>query len=154
MKKKAYVFLYAFIFSIILISDRLTKSLAISNKFSNYKVFNFLSFDLTFNRGVSWGFLNSPSPSVFGFVSLMVISLTIVLVFYAREKWKTNVSILGEVLAIAGSFSNILDRVFYSGVADFIVFHFGKFYWPAFNIADSCIVAGIFLIIADSWVEK
>ena len=57
-------------------------------------------------------------------------------------------SITGFLLILSGALSNVLDRVVYHGVIDFIVVHYGNWYWPTFNIADVAIEFGaVWLII-------
>lgn len=56
-----------------------------------------------------------------------------------RSEWKTA---LPYALVIGGAIGNVIDRLLYGHVVDFIQWHVGDLYWPAFNIADSAIVAG------------
>jgi signal peptidase II len=58
------------------------------------------------------------------------------------------------VLIITGAFSNLLDRLFYGGVIDFIVVWFGDWSWPAFNIADAAILLGIAFVFKDNFLNK
>ena len=60
--------------------------------------------------------------------------------------YKRGESILGHVCVIAGSVANIVDRIVYHGVIDFIVVSFRHYSWPVFNIADMAIVAGVVII--------
>ena len=57
---------------------------------------------------------------------------------------------MGFLLIIVGAISNIVDRSIDSYVLDFIYFHYGDFYWPAFNFADMYISIGVFFIIYQS----
>ncbi|HDD43838.1 MAG TPA: signal peptidase II, partial [Candidatus Desulfofervidus auxilii] len=49
---------------------------------------------------------------------------------------------------------NLIDRLFYGNVIDFIDFHIGKYHWPAFNIADSVISIGVFLLFLCFYRER
>ena len=55
----------------------------------------------------------------------------------------------GLALIAGGAAGNLLDRVIHGGVTDFVELHAGSFVWPAFNVADSAITVGAFLIIAE-----
>ena len=52
-------------------------------------------------------------------------------------------------LILGGAIGNLIDRILYHEVIDFIDFFVGRFHWPAFNIADSCITVGVILMFAD-----
>jgi signal peptidase II len=57
---------------------------------------------------------------------------------------------IASALIAGGAFGNIADRLRFGAVADFIDFHIFDRHWPAFNLADSCVVAGALLLIADA----
>ena len=105
-----------------------------------------ISFDLVFNRGVSWGLF--ASDGIFGFilVGLLIAAITATLAYYTYVRWHTGFSVWAEMLILAGSVGNLIDRVLYHGVIDFIRFSWGNFAWPIFNIADCCIVLGVLFI--------
>jgi len=151
MRNYFSLILYSVLFLIVFISDRVTKFFVVSKSLYNCDVNSFLTFDLTFNRGVSWGMFDSQSTLVFLTVSSVVVLVTIGFAIFAFMRWKDGYLIIGEVLAIAGSTSNIFDRVLYGGVVDFIVVNFGGYSWPVFNIADFCIVLGVFLVSFAIW---
>jgi signal peptidase II len=137
---------YILIAFIIIVADRLTKSWALH--LSGEKIINqFLSFSLTFNRGINWGFFNSSNPSVFIFINSAIALVILALAYYTFFCWKLKQPIIGHILILAGAVSNYYDRMFYGGVIDFIVFSWGNWSWPAFNIADSAICVGIGLFI-------
>lgn len=56
----------------------------------------------------------------------------------------------GLALVLSGALGNLLDRLQYGYVVDFILFYYGQWSWPAFNVADSAITVGVVLIIYDS----
>ena len=60
---------------------------------------------------------------------------------------KRGINVLGEVMVIAGSSSNIIDRMVRGGVVDFIEFSYKNWAWPTFNIADAAIVVGVFFML-------
>ena len=139
---------YLFLGTLIFIVDRITKMAAlVCCKEGSYKVNQFLSFDLLFNRGISWGMFHSSSDLVFLSVSLVTAIITAALCWYAYYNYRQGASIVAEVCIIAGSFSNLVDRVVYNGVIDFIVLSYGDLSWPVFNIADAVIVLGVGILV-------
>ena len=63
-------------------------------------------------------------------------------------------SIVGEVMVVAGAVSNLIDRVLHHAVVDFIELSYKGWSWPVFNIADCCIVIGVFLLIFKAYQSK
>jgi signal peptidase II len=63
------------------------------------------------------------------------------------ERWALS-------LIIGGALGNIRDRVLYGAVFDFLDFYVGSYHWPAFNLADSCIVVGVLLLLYTQLVLK
>lgn len=143
--KKLSFFLGLF-FAIIFL-DRITKSLALNNYFSKINS-KFLSFELMINRGISWGMFHSEDNKIFLLVSLIVLSIIILFFSHIKTKLFKQELVFAEILILAGAISNFIDRVFYSGVIDFIIFPFNLF---VFNIADLSITIGVFLLLIELW---
>jgi len=112
------------------------------------------------NPGAAFGFLaevNSPwKPFFFWVVSAVAI---IVLVYYyvntPSNDFKTRLAL---TLIFGGAFGNMIDRFRWGEVVDFIDAYLGKYHWPAFNVADSCICIGmgvlVYSILIDAKNEK
>jgi signal peptidase II len=145
MKKLySYIFLAVGIFII----DRVTKLAALAWCTESARTINsYLSFEVVFNRGISWGMLHSSSDALFVIVSVIIAIITALLCGYAYHSYMRGNSIAAEVCIIAGSCCNLIDRVIYGGVIDFIVLSYGDLSWPVFNIADAVIVLGIGLFL-------
>ncbi len=152
----AMVMIPAFLLSSIVffVLDRLTKYYVVNTYPQRWVINQFISIQPTLNRGISWGILHSTSNWVFVIVSFLIVLITIVLVFYTYFRWQQGFWIGGECLVLAGSFSNIIDRVIYQGVIDFIVLSINTWSWPVFNIADVVIVVGIGIMIIQELKEK
>ena len=117
-------------------------------KVTGEKIINqFLSFELSFNRGINWGFFNSMNPAIFAIINILIAAVIIGLAYYTYYCWKLKQPIIGQVLMLAGALSNYYDRMFHGGVIDFIILSWGNWSWPAFNIADSAICLGVGLIL-------
>jgi signal peptidase II len=142
-----------FVLILLIIADRLTKSWALG--LTNEKIVNqFLSFGLTFNRGINWGLLNSASPFRFFLINGAIACVIIALAIFAWQAWKRHEPVFGYLLILAGALSNYCDRIIYGGVIDFIVLSAGIWSWPAFNIADAAILAGIGLVVLGNYKFK
>lgn len=114
-------------------------------------VTSFLNFVLTYNKGVTFGLLNSGHPYMpYVFVATSVIILLLLLNWLIH----TDSMIVGTGLGLVmgGAIGNIIDRVNYGGVVDFIDFHIYGYHWYAFNIADSAIVTGVGLLLLENLV--
>ena len=148
--------LYSLVIATILIADRITKVMALDSLSDGpvtvLPVFNLV---LVWNRGVSFGLFTQDSTTgpyiLSGLSFLIVLALFIWLI-------KTDFKPLGIALSavIAGAIGNIIDRLVYGAVIDFLDFHVAGYHWPAFNIADSAIVLGIVFIAVDGlfWEPK
>lgn len=128
----------------IFIIDRITKIAALNCCFDIPRhITSFLSFEVTLNRGISWGMLHSTNDIVFIIVSLVITMITALFGWFAYYNYKQGKNIIAEVSIIAASLSNLVDRAVYGGVIDFILLSYGSLYWPVFNIADVMIVLGV-----------
>lgn len=141
-KQKEYLG-YIVLFSWSFFVDRLTKYLVVNYLTSNYQITSFFSFDFVMNRGVAWGFFHSEAHGPFVLLSIMILGVVMLLASFAYRRLYEEDLIIGEVLVISGALSNIIDRIIYRGVVDFIVFSWRDFVFPAFNVADICIVLGV-----------
>ena len=151
--KKRMIVPYLILGFLICIFDRFSKYYVLSNCTSRCVINRFLSFEVIFNRGISWGLFHSASDIVFILVTITIALITVFLAGYAYVRFQYGLTVFGEVLVFAGSFSNLIDRAVYNGVLDFIVLSYNGLYWPVFNIADSVIVFGIGIMIIQGVLE-
>ena len=153
MKTQRLLLIYTLMAGTLLFFDRITKFAALTCFTTQCTVNPYLSFELLMNRGISWSLLHAQNNWVFVLVSLAIVCITILLAIYSFVRWKEKKLIIGEVWILAGSLSNIIDRVMYQGVIDFIELSYNGFVWPAFNIADVCIVVGVGMMILEHYGE-
>lgn len=138
--------LYYLLALLIFIADRITKQIALS--YAKPCVINdYLSFELMFNRGVSWSMFHSDNNLIFWLVTLVVSGIALSLTYYAYTRYYIGHVIVGELLILAGASSNIIDRCMYQGVIDFVVLTFGCWTFPVFNIADVAIIIGVIFML-------
>jgi signal peptidase II len=144
--KRSSIVTYGCIALIVLVIDQLTKYFALTHWSNSYFINPYLYFQLTINRGISWGLFNSTNMVIFVAITILIILTTAILAYYAYNRFRESYGIIPEVLVLAGSLSNIIDRLCHGGVIDFIVVHIGLWQWPVFNIADGAIVLGVILM--------
>ena len=111
----------------------------------------FPSFNLVmgWNRGISFGMFDSNSPvSQWILIALALLVVSILLVWLKRAETLTISISLGMI--IVGALGNVIDRIHYGAVADFLDFYVGDFHWPAFNLADTGITLGAIVLVLDS----
>ena len=111
----------------------------------------FPSFNLVmgWNRGISFGMFDSNSPaSQWILIALALLVVSILLVWLKRAETLTISISLGMI--IGGALGNVIDRIHYGAVADFLDFYVGDFHWPAFNLADTGITLGAIVLVLDS----
>lgn len=109
------------------------------------EVLPFFNMTMVWNQGVSFGLFQSGDP-----LPLIIMACVISLIFgvwLARTDTWLQAIPLGMI--IGGALGNVVDRLRFGAVADFLDFHIAGWHYPAFNIADSCITLGIAFLIFD-----
>ncbi len=136
----------------VLIVDGLTKWWIVSNVMQPPRVIevtSFLNLVMGWNFGISFGFLNS-TPGL----SEWLLPMVVVVITAALGVWLYRTDRLRPALAlgliIGGALGNLVDRLRFGAVADFLDFHAFGVHWPAFNAADSAITVGAVVLILDS----
>ena len=133
--------------------DQLTKALVLSFfgepgcAIRRVVVSWFLDLVLTCNKGVSFGLFNRAGVNSLIF-SLADAAIVVVLTFWL-SRVRTNFLAVAIGLIIGGAIGNVVDRVRFGAVIDFLYFHIGSWYWPAFNLADSAICLGVMAMLLD-----
>lgn len=113
--------------------------------FFRTEVTSFFNFTMVWNKGVSFGMFSSTHSYMPYALMVMAVALTsffVVWLIRATSLWAA----IPLAMIISGALSNVWDRARFGAVADFLDFHIGDLHWPAFNIADSCIVVGVALL--------
>ena len=149
MKRKYWV-LFIFLFGVLLL-DQLTKSMIVQKLFLYEKVEvirGFFNIIHVRNTGGAFGIFGGEKGGLgsvlFVVVSLLAIGAIVYLFVKAREDEKGLA--FSFTLILSGALGNLIDRIRYGEVIDFLDFHLSTFHWPAFNVADSAICIGIGLL--------
>jgi signal peptidase II len=135
--------------AVVVVVDQLTKIwiLGTIDVGTGVAVTAFFNIILTFNTGISFSLLQSPTWGrwVFSILALAVVVGLAIWLQRAQTRWLAIA--LGGV--IGGAVGNTVDRIVHGGVVDFLDFHVAGYHWPAFNAADSAIVVGVVMILVE-----
>ena len=119
------------------------------SEFAERILLPFANLVMVWNRGVSFGlFAGTGGQNPYILVGVAGAITAALLVWLARTHDRLLQSAL--VLIIAGAVANVHDRLRFGAVADFVDLHVAGYHWPAFNLADSCIVIGAVLLAVDA----
>ncbi len=140
----------------VAVCDQLTKMWVVNNVLSPpsfYPVTDFMNFALVWNHGVTFGLLNRFDHHLMPY--LLVLVAFLVLGLLGRWLWHTHslVVALGLGAIIGGAFGNVIDRIRFGAVVDFIDVYYKNYHWYTFNLADAAIVCGVSLLMLDSLVR-
>ena len=136
-----------FLFLTLVILDQITKALVINffNLYDSVALLPMINLTFVVNYGFAFGLLNNPSLNQI-LVSLVILAI-IIYFLYLLIKTQDKIFQLTLTLILAGALGNFVDRIFRGFVIDFIDIYIGKYHWPAFNIADSCITVGFVVLM-------
>ena len=138
---------------LVLIVDIITKQLIVNFMIEHQSISiikNFFSITYAKNTGVAFSFLEGKVP--------LIIMMTSIIIFIILKYIKsTNPSKIERIcygLVLGGAIGNLLDRIIYGYVIDFLDFNIFGYSYPIFNLADTFIVIGIFILIIFSLIES
>lgn len=113
------------------------------------KLLPFFDLILVWNRGVSFGFLGEMGRIGPWFLSGLAMAIVVGLTIWL-SRLSERFSAISIGLIIGGALGNVIDRVRFGAVVDFLDFHVAGYHWPAFNLADSAITVGVAFLLIDS----
>lgn len=110
-----------------------------------------LNLTLSYNTGAAFSFLHEHSGwQRWLFAGLALVVSVVLVVWLGRLGRSFRWQGLGIALILGGAVGNLIDRLAYGHVIDFIDVYYGSWHWPAFNLADSGITVGAAILIAES----
>ncbi len=103
------------------------------------------------NPGVAFGLFarSSAQYKTQFFIAVSVVAIGAILVMYHQMPNYKKTAHISLILIFSGAIGNLIDRVIYKEVIDFLDFYINDTHWPAFNVADSCITLGVIYMIYD-----
>lgn len=108
------------------------------------------------NRGAAFGFLNRADISWQRgfFIAVTIVALTVIYYLISSADKKEKLQITSLALLLGGAVGNLIDRIFYGKVTDFLDFYIGNYHWPAFNVADIALTVGAITMIASMYWKR
>ena len=136
---------------VVVLLDQLTK-IAVERAFEPGDVrplTGFFNMILTYNKGAAFSFLASASGWQHVFLTTIGLAASAFILYLLARHGHQRLFACALALILGGAIGNLIDRIFYGHVIDFLDFHLKGWHWPAFNLADSAIVGGAGLLILD-----
>ena len=112
----------------------------------------FFNLVMVWNEGITFGLGNNVEWGRWLFAALALVIVVILVGWLWRSAHFWVLVALG--LVIGGAIGNVIDRLRWGAVADFLDFHAFGWHWPAFNLADAGIVVGVLLLVLDALVGR
>jgi signal peptidase II len=137
--------------TIVILLDQISK-ITIKRLFAygdSHAVTSFFNLVLVYNKGAAFSFLASGAGWQRYFFTAMGIAAAIFIVYLLKKHAGQRMFGWALALILGGALGNVIDRILYGHVIDFLDVHAGGWHWPAFNIADSAICIGAVLFILD-----
>ena len=146
MKHKGYYLL----FLVLVLLDQFTKQIFISSFDVGQSIIvnAYLSWTYLQNTGAAFSILadGGEVQKAFLLAVSVLVSVIVILWIHKTSEYQRQ-KLFGQFLLLSGAVGNLIDRVQYGYVVDFIDMHFNGFYWPVFNLADSFIFIGVILLL-------
>ena len=112
-------------------------------------VLPFFDFTLLYNPGAAFSFLADEAGWQRWFFTVLAVAASVFIIWMMRKNTMQHRMMLALALILGGAIGNVIDRIAYGHVVDFLLFYWRDWYYPAFNIADICITLGAMLLILD-----
>ena len=116
-------------------------------------VTSFFNIVLVHNKGVTFGLLSRAEHPWMVYVLIAVAAIIVFLLGRWLVRTTSTPVATGLGAIMGGAIGNVIDRVRFGAVVDFLDFFYRDYHWPAFNIADAAIVTGVGLLLLDSLVR-
>ena len=148
---------FLLIMVLVVVSDQITKLWIVHNLHETLPVIpGFFNLILVYNKGAAFGIL-SGLPMLWRqifFISISVAALTALIIMQRKLGSRHVLYSVSFGLISGGAIGNVIDRLRWGKVVDFLDFYISQYHWPAFNVADSSIMIGIGLfLLLQFWEE-
>ncbi|MBS0309107.1 MAG: lipoprotein signal peptidase [Proteobacteria bacterium] len=137
--------------AIVVLFDQVSK-ITIARIFSygeSHPLTSFFNLVLAYNKGAAFSFLATGSGWQRYFFTILGIVAALFIVYLLKRNPGQRMFCWALALILGGAVGNVIDRIAYGHVIDFLDFHIGSWHWPAFNVADSAICIGAALFVLD-----
>jgi len=150
LKKNLIIFILGAV--VIVLLDQVTKIAIVKNFFlheSRPVIDGFFNIVYVMNPGAAFGFLAGASEMfryIF-FIGITVLVMALIIYYIVKSTSQNIIYIISLTLIFGGAVGNLIDRIRFGSVVDFLDIYIGTAHWPAFNVADSSISIGAVLMI-------
>lgn len=137
--------------AIVILLDQISK-IAITRLFTygeSHPVTSFFNLVLVYNKGAAFSFLASETGWQRYFFTVLGIAAAVFIIYLLKKHAGQRMFSWALALVLGGAIGNVIDRLLYGHVIDFLDVYVGRWHWPAFNIADSAICIGAVLFVLD-----
>ena len=140
---------WLFISAIIVVADQLSKAwiTARYQLFDSEAITSFFNLVLVMNSGAAFSFLAGAGGWQKWFFVVLTVSICTWLIFMLRQSTTERLMSFALALVLGGAIGNLIDRLRFDAVVDFLDFHYAGHHFPAFNVADSAISVGVALLL-------
>jgi signal peptidase II len=149
--------IFTVIASVGIIIDQATK-IAVDRSMQLYDsipvVEHFFHITYVRNKGAAFSFLANASWRLPFFITVSIIAAVVILIAFRKLRDDQKLAHISLALIFSGAVGNLIDRLRLGEVIDFLDAHWYRHHWPAFNVADSLICVGVFLLALDMLLEE
>ncbi len=117
------------------------------------RVTNFFNLVFTWNPGTAFSMFRGVGDNA-PMIMIIATGIIIALLIYYLLRRAKSYEVAPLVLIIGGALGNLIDRIRFGAVIDFLDFHVGAIHWPAFNVADMFITIGVVFYVLNWWIAR
>jgi signal peptidase II len=139
----------------VIVADQATKALVLA-RFAlgeRLEIAPFLNLVLVYNKGAAFSLLSDAAGWQTPLLAAFAVGAAVIVSILILRRPNEKLLCAGLALILGGALGNLIDRVRYGQVVDFVDFHARGYHWPAFNLADSAITIGALLLILEGFVH-
>ncbi len=142
--------------ALIILLDQLSKLLITSHLayLQSLTVLSVFDIALLHNAGAAFSFLSDAGGMQRWLFTAIAVIASVSITLVLKKNTNKPLFALALSLILGGALGNLIDRIHYGYVIDFLLFHWDEHYFPAFNLADSAITGGTILLIWESFMEN
>ncbi|MDE2197235.1 MAG: signal peptidase II [Gammaproteobacteria bacterium] len=144
--------------AVVILLDQLSKHVISSHLalYQSVRVLPFFNLVLLHNTGAAWSFLAGASGWQRWFFVLLALAVSMAIIIWLARLPRTGQRWTAAALALVlgGALGNVIDRLWHGYVIDFIQVYYRHWYYPAFNVADSCITIGAVILVLEGLFHR
>lgn len=141
---------------VVVVLDQISKQLIESSLlvYETVPILPYFNLTLAYNEGAAFSFLSDQGGWQRWFFALVAAVVVLILTVWLARLRHERLLAVSLSLVIGGALGNLLDRLLFGHVIDFLDFYYQTYHWPAFNVADIAITLGVALMFVDAFVGR